>query len=296
MFTRPAGEFIEHMIPRGSYKLAAREYRGSKRAFIMMHGFPDDQKIWSRLAPVLAGMGHRVITLDFLGYGASDKPPAFPYSAKAWEEDLDAAISSFKADRPIVVGHDASGPTALNWALDNDDRIGGVGLLNMYYGAAPTLKFPYFIAFFADPNYREMSIAALQDPAIFTWIMDFQRQLFVRDIPEEQAALAQWLTPSVRPQFAATPSAAIAFSKVTAGLHDSVEANTKRHRELATLKKPTSLIWGTADRFLNLGVAEHLMSFLPNATLTTLKAGHWPQITMVDGVAKELAGLAAKAS
>src|SRR6516164_2990639 len=173
-----ANEFIEHKIPRGSYQLAAREYPGSKRAIIMMHGFPDDQNIWARLAPVLAGMGHRVITFDFLGYGASDKPAAFPYSPKAWVEELDAAISSFKAHRPIVVGHDASGPTAINWALDNDDRVGGIGLLNMYYGAAPTLKFPYFIAFFADPNYREMSVAALQDPAIFTWIMGFQGQLF----------------------------------------------------------------------------------------------------------------------
>jgi haloalkane dehalogenase len=288
-------EFIERAIPRGSYKLAAREYPGSKRAFIMMHGFPDNQKIWARVAPVLAGMGHRVITFDFLGYGASDKPLAFPYSAKSFEEDLEATISSLKADRPIVIGHDASGPTAINWSLDNGDRVGGVGLLNTYYGAAPTLKFPYFIAFFADPNYREMSIAALQDPAIFTWIMGFQGQLFVRDIPEEQPALAQWLTPNVGAQFAATPSAAIAFSKVTAGLHDSVQANTKRLRELAALKRPTSIIWGTADRFLNLGVAEHLMGFLPDAKLTTLKAGHWPQITMVDEVAKELADLAAKA-
>jgi haloalkane dehalogenase len=288
-------EFTQHAIPRGSYKLAAREYPGTKRTFIMMHGFPDDQNMWARLAPVLAGKGHRVITFDFLGYGASDKPAAFPYSAKAWEEDLEAAVSFFKADHPIVVGHDASGPTAINWALDNNDRVGGVGLLNMYYGAAPTLKFPYFIAFFADPNYREMSMAALQDPAIFTWIMGFQGQLFVRDIPEEQPALSQWLTPNVRAQFAATPSAAIAFSKMTAGLHDSVQANTKRQRELTSLKKPTSLIWGTADRFLNLGVAEHLMSYLPNAKLTTVKAGHWPQITMVEEVAKELADLAVKA-
>ena len=296
MTTTAADGFIEHRISRGSYQLAAREYPGSKRAFVMMHGFPDDQKIWARLAPVLAGIGYSVITFDFLGYGASDKPAAFPYSAETWEEDLDAAIVAFKLERPIVVGHDASGPTAINWALDNPIGVGGLGLLNMYYGAAPTLKFPDFIAFFADPNYREMSAAALQDPAIFTWMMAYQGTLFARDVPEEQPTLAQWLTPHIRAQFAATPSAAIAFSKVTAGLHNSVQANTKRHHELTSFKKPVSVIWGTADRFLNIGVAEHLMGLLPNAQLTTLKAGHWPQITMVDDVAKQLEELASKVS
>jgi hypothetical protein len=38
------------------------------------------------------------------------------------------------------------------------------------------------------------------------------------------------------------------------------------------------------------------MGLLPKAKLATLKAGHWPQITMVDDVAKQLEELASKVS
>jgi pimeloyl-ACP methyl ester carboxylesterase len=37
-----------------------------------MHGFPDNLHIYDRLVPALHG--RQVITFDFLGWGASDKP------------------------------------------------------------------------------------------------------------------------------------------------------------------------------------------------------------------------------
>jgi haloalkane dehalogenase len=281
-------EIIGHRISRGSYKLSAREYPGTKSAFVMMHGYPDDQNLWARVAPLLAAVGHRVITFDFLGYGSSDKPAAFPYTAKAWEDDLDAIVTAFDLKRPIVVGHDASGPTAINWALDHAERVGALGLMNMYYGASPALKFPYFISFFADPNFREMSAAALRDPVILTWILAFQGTLFARDVPHEEAVLAEWLRPHVRAQFAATPSVAVAFASLMAGLEESVRANTARYHELTRFRRPVSLVWGKADNFLTVGIAEQLKALFPDASLTTLMAGHWPQLTAPEETAKHL--------
>ena len=52
----------------------------------------------------------------------------------------------------VLVGHDASGPEALDLALTQPDRVGAVVLLNTYYGHDPALHLPEFMALMADSN------------------------------------------------------------------------------------------------------------------------------------------------
>ncbi len=54
----------------------------------------------------------------------------------------------------VLVGHDASGPEALDLALTQPDRAGAVVLLNTYYGHDPALHLPEFMALMADPYLR----------------------------------------------------------------------------------------------------------------------------------------------
>ena len=41
---------------------------------VLLHGFPDSKRLWTKQVPVLADAGFRVIVPDQRGYGASDKP------------------------------------------------------------------------------------------------------------------------------------------------------------------------------------------------------------------------------
>ena len=45
-----------------------------------MHGFPDNTHLYDRLLPHLAGR-RPVVRFDFLGWGRSDKPAGYPYTA-----------------------------------------------------------------------------------------------------------------------------------------------------------------------------------------------------------------------
>jgi haloalkane dehalogenase len=72
--------FAETYIPREKGRIYTRDYAGAGSAFVLMHGFPDNLHIYDRLIPYLVGAGRRVVTFDFLGYGASDKPPGTNYS------------------------------------------------------------------------------------------------------------------------------------------------------------------------------------------------------------------------
>src|SRR5687767_477625 len=55
-------------------RIAFREYGQGPRAIVLTHGLLMDSRMFGKLAPVLAAQGHRVITVDMLGHGASDQP------------------------------------------------------------------------------------------------------------------------------------------------------------------------------------------------------------------------------
>jgi len=292
--TEPTAKFVEHRVARGDHTLYVREYPGDGPAFVLLHGFPDNLHIYDRIAPLLADAGARVVAFDFLGYGASDKPDGYAYRARDWETDLAAVLKALKISRPILVAHDASGPTVLNYALDNPGQVGALALMNVYYGAAPSLRFPQFIAVYAEPSVRALGVAMLQDPNVFPWLMTWQGAQFAKDVPDEVLVLREYLTPHVGKQFMAKPSIAPAFLSVTGDLKDSVAANTARAPELARLTMPVGLIWGDADPYLNIGVAEHLQGLLPTAELTRLPLSHWPQITGPEAVTESLLQLAGR--
>lgn len=81
------------------------------------------------MLPFLAGR-HRVVTFDFLGWGESDKPAGYPYTADNQTGDLDAVITRLGLDEVVLVAHDASGPPAIDWALAHPDRVAALVLLN----------------------------------------------------------------------------------------------------------------------------------------------------------------------
>ena len=78
--------------------------------------------------PFLAGQ-RRVITFDFLGWGESDKPAGYPYTAHNQTGDLDAVITRLGLDEVVLVAHDASGSPAIDWALVHPERVAALVLL-----------------------------------------------------------------------------------------------------------------------------------------------------------------------
>ncbi|MEV7863630.1 alpha/beta fold hydrolase [Streptomyces hirsutus] len=85
-----------------------------------MHGFPDSSRLYDRLLPHLEGR-MPVVRFDFLGWGKSDKPRGYAYTAANQVGDLaavaDAVSARLDARRLVLVAHDASGPPVIDWAL-----------------------------------------------------------------------------------------------------------------------------------------------------------------------------------
>ena len=74
----------------------------------MMHGFPDNLQIYDRLIPYLVAAGRRVVTFDFLGYGASEKPAGANYSFRQQLGDLEAVLEALHLEKIVPVGSEVT--------------------------------------------------------------------------------------------------------------------------------------------------------------------------------------------
>jgi len=281
--------FAETNIPREKGRIYTRDYAGAGPAFVLMHGFPDNLHIYDRLIPYLVGAGRRVVTFDFLGYGASDKPAGTNYSFRQQLDDLETVLEALDLEKIVPVGHDAGGPAAINFTLDHPDRVSSLCILNTFYAAAPTLQLPELIALFATPGLKALTSAMLQSPEQFAWVFRFQQLKFLETLPEKhKETFESVLAPIINNNFnfGRAAGSGPAFAQMTAQVFEKVGRNTKRIQEVEALDVTIKKIWGDTDLDLNTGVAEDFRSHLKNATLHVLSAGHWPQIDEPEQVAK----------
>lgn len=279
--------FTEHRIARDGGSLYVRDFHGEGPAFVVLHGFPDNSHIYDVLIPHLVSAGRRTIAIDFLGFGASDKPANAAYSFPQQLGDLEAVVDALALDKIVPVGHDAGGPAAINFALKHPSRTASVVLMNVFYGAVPGLRVPELIELFSDKNLAALQFHFLTSPHEFAWLLEFQRKRLGSILTDaQQARYLEFLGPVIDDNFRQQPSAGPAFAAMTYQLSDEIAANSARLPELRRSDVPVLLIWGKADPYLHVGVAEDLRAQARKAALHLIQAGHWPQIDEPAEVAK----------
>jgi haloalkane dehalogenase len=281
----PGGHaYREHHVPRGRHHLYAREYPGQEPAILLMHGFPDDLHLYDRLVPELAG--RRVVSFDFLGWGASDKPTGYPYTATNQTGDLDAVIQQLQLGSVVLVAHDASGPPAITWALDHPQRVAGLVLLNTYYAPMPELRTPEAIWLFSTPLVRSVArpLSRLSGDLLFRRMYRWQVGRFFRDPQVRERFL-----PVLYRQFTATPSAHEAFFGLNRDLRSAVAAGGAALPRLGQFDRPVRIIFGAADPYLNAKVARRFHQLFPTSELFLLEgARHYVQLDEPQQVAQLL--------
>jgi pimeloyl-ACP methyl ester carboxylesterase len=83
---------------------------------------------WAFCLDALAAT-HRVIALDLLGFGRSDKPP-IDYRIAGFVEVLDRFLSSLGITRASLLGHSLGGWVVATFALSFPDRVDNLILNN----------------------------------------------------------------------------------------------------------------------------------------------------------------------
>jgi haloalkane dehalogenase len=283
--TTPTSEPLP--VSRGPYRLHAEMVPGPGVPVVLMHGFPDSLHLYDRLVPYLAGR-RPVVRFDFLGWGRSDKPAGYPYTASNQAGDLAAAVGALDAHvgagELVLVAHDASGPPAIDWALANPDRVATLVLLNTYYHWTAGLRRPPAIALYSTPIARSAARAIIRrrpdlDRRLYTW----QVGGFIQD-----PAVRDQLVPQLYEQFL---PARPAFWRLNDDLLTAVLTRRRRIGDMRRFERPVQVIFGARDRYLNPRVARNFAALFPSSELHLIgAAGHYVQVDLPERVADLIAG------
>jgi pimeloyl-ACP methyl ester carboxylesterase len=147
----------------------ANEMPGNDPPIVLMHGFPDDHRIYDRLIPRL--LPRRAVAFDFVGYGRSDRPERTEFSSRAHADQITAVLDTLQADRAVLVGQDASGPDAVIYAVAHPQRIAHLVLLNTVFGNQPSLIMPEMTRLFSDPQLKSLADDMVGDPNQLLWLL-----------------------------------------------------------------------------------------------------------------------------
>jgi pimeloyl-ACP methyl ester carboxylesterase len=279
---RPGG-WREHLIPRGPHYLYAREYAGKEPAIVLLHGFPDNQHLYDRLVPELSR--RRVVTFDFLGWGRSEKPAGYAYTASNQTRDLEAVVTHLQLTSVVLVAHDASGPPAIDWALEHPARVSGLVLLNTYYcRMSGRLRPPEAIWLFSTPVVRSVArqVSMWFGGVLFRRLYRWQVGQFFRD-----SDVAARFIPQLYEQFTVNPSAHEAFFCLNRDLPSTLRSREAEIPRLHRFTRPVRVAFGAADPYLNQRVARRLHELLPTSELFLLPgARHYVQMDEPQQVAR----------
>lgn len=278
-----ASRFVETSFGRVHYlDEGARE----GEVVLLVHGTPSWSFEYRHLIPLLA-RGRRVIAVDHLGFGLSERPEGFDYSPEAHTAVLREVVAKLGLERFSLVVHDYGGHIALPLAVAEPERISRLVVLNSWM---------WHLA--EDPQVAQGArlFGSWLGRFLYRWLNASLRLLMPFGF-----AVRSRLTPQIHSQYLAPFRCRDARVRVLWALahallasRESFEQLWQARASLATI--PSLIVWGRGDRALPVSALERFRQALPQASVQELAGvGHWPQEEAPEEVARLLDGFLPRA-
>jgi len=104
------------------------DYGKGEFALLFVHGWNCDETVWKNQATDLARHA-RVITIDLLGHGQSDKP-VIPYTMDLHARAIDAVLQDAGAKSVVLVGHSNGTPVIRQSYRRYPEKVRGLVILD----------------------------------------------------------------------------------------------------------------------------------------------------------------------
>ncbi|NWF54574.1 MAG: alpha/beta hydrolase [Syntrophaceae bacterium] len=239
---------------------------GKGPPLLFLHGLGGSWKDWSANLPAFAAT-HRVMALDFPGFGDSDKPEV-EYSIEWLTDVVEKFIQEQKIDPVNLVAHSMGGLVALNLASRPNSRVKklivadavGIGDKSEFLGYAMSKKI-------MGPETRWENVEAFLKNEFRAMADDFIKQQKPQTAREFFESLKMPLTG--KPLVPMTPSV-----QMTADIID-FDIRPK----LGSIRQPTLILWGAKDPVVPPQDASFLHKEVRSSTLVLFpNSGHSPMI------------------
>lgn len=228
---------------------------GSGPVVVLLHGLGGNTTNWAfNIAPL--AQKYRVVVLDQIGFGQSDKP-LINYRIATYVDFLDAFLKELKIERASFVGNSMGGWVAASYALAHPEKVERLVLVDAAgFAFAPGFDTAQLIKL--NPSTREGMKELVS--RVF-----YNKQIFMSD---------------------AFINASMA-ARINAGDGHTIRSITESiiRREdfldnrLSVIKQPTLVIWGREDGLLPLADGQRFQKEIPGAQLLVFdQCGHVPQV------------------
>jgi pimeloyl-ACP methyl ester carboxylesterase len=235
---------------------------------ILIHGISCSVLEWEHVIDVLS-KSHRVVALDLIGHGLTDKPSELDYSLTDFAKHVLAFMDAMKIPSASLIGNSLGARLAIECAAIAPERVDALILSAPAAVDNPTL-FEFRVA--AIPFLGELASAPNAFGTSKIWRSAFADPSFVsKQLVLEKVALAKM--PGAGKAFLKGVRNMLSFS----GFKPSVLQDTKV--KSTGITAPTMIIWGEQDRFLPVSHLATLLKWMPKAESVVLKnCGHVPMI------------------
>ena len=98
-----------------------------ERVIVLVHGLLMNRRMYDTLAPEIASRGNRVVTVDLLGHGRSDRLASRQiYSMTAFADQVLALLDHLELEAPVVGGTSLGANVGLEFAAHHPHRAGAL--------------------------------------------------------------------------------------------------------------------------------------------------------------------------
>jgi len=122
--------FTSSTVRAGGHVLAFHESGPADGpVLLLLHGLASDAGTWDKAVGPLARRGFRVLALDLLGHGRSDKPDS-EYLLDDFADSLEGFFVALGLARATVCGHSLGGAVAVHFAACYPERVARLVLVS----------------------------------------------------------------------------------------------------------------------------------------------------------------------
>ena len=246
----------------------------------LLHGFPTSSHDWADVLPFLTDAGYRVTTLDFLGYGDSDKPHPYDYTLREQADLVEAIWNRTGITTTALVAHDYGVSVAQELLARDPKRITSMTWLNG--GLFPDLH---------RPTRGQKMLRSLFGPVVARLFNERRFAAALREIlgrPVSDEALHEmWLSMSARKGVRTSP-------RMLRYMDERREYADRWRAAIADYEGPQLFLWGPVDPVSGAHVRPRIREVAPGAEVVVLDeppaVGHYPQVEAPEVVGPLISG------
>ena len=241
---------------------------GQGESLLLVHGNPTWSFAWRNFVKALS-RDYRVLAVDHIGCGYSDKPQDYPYVLKQHVDNLQRFVEALELNRTTLLAHDWGGAIGLGTAVRLPECFSRFVLLNT--AAFRSTQIPWRITVCRIPLLGALGIRGLN--------------LFARAALRMAVEKRERLTAAVKAGYLAPYhdwNSRVAILRFVqdiplAASHCSYEALVDVERGLAQFQQsPMLLVWGERDWCFTVDFLREFQQRFPEAeTLSIPDAGHY---------------------